>query len=154
MCPRQGQSTARVWTRCRCLNLGSSLHVFELDSTWKFPLQIFLLEVCLSQVISIQGLWLATFLRVASGADLATVNSKKGERRVVRLVEWLWTFGAQDDQNGPILKYQHRSYHFATLTAQNVHCYWCLSNVTVDSGAIYECWLCDVNSFQLPINES
>jgi hypothetical protein len=39
----------RVWPRCRRLNLG-----VELDSIWKFPLQISLLEVCLSQpVISI-----------------------------------------------------------------------------------------------------
>jgi hypothetical protein len=28
------------------------LHVFELDSTWELPLQISLLEVCLSQVIT------------------------------------------------------------------------------------------------------
>jgi hypothetical protein len=37
---------------CRCLKPGSSMHVFELDSTWIFPIQISLLEVCLSWVIS------------------------------------------------------------------------------------------------------
>jgi hypothetical protein len=42
-----------------------------------------------------QGLWLGTFLQVARGADLTTVNSE-GERSVVRLVEWLLTLGAQD----------------------------------------------------------
>jgi hypothetical protein len=28
------------------------MHAFELDSTWKFPVPISLLDVCLSQVIS------------------------------------------------------------------------------------------------------
>jgi hypothetical protein len=48
------------------------------------PVQISLLEVCLSHVIS--RAVIGHFLRVASWADLATVNSK-GERSIVRLVE-------------------------------------------------------------------
>jgi hypothetical protein len=36
--PRQDLSSRVMWPRCRCLNLGSSLHVFELESKWTFPL--------------------------------------------------------------------------------------------------------------------
>jgi hypothetical protein len=69
------------WPWCRCLNL--------LDSTWKSPLQISLLEVVFSgRCVLFWVLWFTTFPWVVEGADLATVNSK-GERSVVWLVEWL-----------------------------------------------------------------
>jgi hypothetical protein len=70
--------------RCRCLNLWSSMHVFELDSAWKFVyLWLF------------QGLWLATFLRVARRADFVAVIPSVKEA-FVRLAEWLLTLVAQD----------------------------------------------------------
>jgi hypothetical protein len=65
------------------------------STIWKFLLQILqisLLKVCLFQLF--QGLRFATILRVARGANLATVNSKG--RSVVRLAEWLLILGAQD----------------------------------------------------------
>jgi hypothetical protein len=40
-----------------------------IGEEWKSPLQISLLEVCLPQ--GVQGLWLATFLPVQRGAELA-----------------------------------------------------------------------------------
>jgi hypothetical protein len=80
VCPRACMTSMQVFESWILM------HVFELDSTWKFPLQISLLEVCL-----FQGLWLSG----KRGADLANVNPK-GEMSVVWLTEWLLTLGAQD----------------------------------------------------------
>jgi hypothetical protein len=62
----------------------SSLHVFELDSTWKFPFEISLLEVCLSQVIS-----RAVIGHLSVCAKGSRFCYRKGEINVVCLVEWL-----------------------------------------------------------------
>jgi hypothetical protein len=77
---------AGVWildSQCKCLN-------------WNFHSRYPCLRFV--YIMLFQGLWLATFLRVATGADLATTVNSKGERSIVRLAECLRTVGAQDDQ--------------------------------------------------------
>jgi hypothetical protein len=54
------------WPRCRCVNV--------LERNGNPPLQISLLEVCLLQ--GVQGLWLATFLPVQRGVNMARLSPR------------------------------------------------------------------------------
>jgi hypothetical protein len=76
--------------RRRCLNLGSSMHMFEMDSTWNIPAW---------------GLFISGYFKACDwppfcelqGDQIWQLLIPKGERIVVRLVEWMLTIGAQDD---------------------------------------------------------